>query len=68
MDKKTYNQRSTTVNNAINGLLDAGLISTTTYAEFLMRLLDARTEYDLDRIIEDVKGLCKKGGDHGHKN
>jgi hypothetical protein len=50
------------VKDALNMLLDKGIITADTYIKFLVRMLEVRTMEEVDELITQVAELCKRGG------
>ena len=50
------------VKDALNMLLDKGLITTDLYVKFLIRILEIETMKELDNLVTDVASVCKTKG------
>ena len=47
------------VKDAVNMLLDKGIIDANTYIQFLVRVLEVRAMEELDQLVTDVARTCR---------
>lgn len=50
------------VKDALNMLMDKGIITADTYIKFLIRILEVSTMQELDSLVTEVAEICKTKG------
>lgn len=61
-DSIVFRTKMNNVKDAINMLLDKGIIDVDTYTSFLIRILEVNAMEDLDELVTEVAQICKGRG------
>ena len=61
-DSIVFQTKLGNIKDALNMLLDKGIITANTYIDFLIRVLEIETMEELNNLIADVANICKTRG------